>query len=445
MENFTYGVLVCSWVLFFVSAYLFIHYYLLRDYEVKNIPVQVIFSTTFALSGALLELVLLELGAVEVNLKVWNAVFFSYCVLMLYLTPFYIIFYLFYRFRFKWALIALSYGVFLWSLNYNWKLVGIYFGEASESLHFSMVEQVKLLGVNGVIISSGLSGFGAVNCAYNYFNFFCEATSQKDLKELSQLSKSNIQQIVDTKRKMLLLPIQNNQTYKEKVLSFFKTNSLEEKAQRLSSKLHGLEAIHQQYMLNISEIIDHRQKERYSKTFKGKFFSLLARILVFIGIYKVLLSSYNFFMRKKYTLDPITRAFQVFCYVLDAEFLYSNFLANQVSFIFVGVLIFSNIRGFANLMTNIVRSCGKLLSSGLSSEALILMFSEVMGAYFIATVILMRANLPEVYRQGITNALNGIDFFTFHHIFDATFCISSIAAATLLYCKYFFRIKRKTN
>jgi hypothetical protein len=66
-----------------------------------------------------------------------------------------------------------------------------------------------------------------------------------------------------------------------------------------------------------------------------------------------------------------------------------------------------------------------------------------MGAYFMATVLLMRANLPIENREGITSALPGIDFFSFHHLFDGTFTISSIVTTGLLYLKYIFSIKRK--
>ena len=95
------------------------------------------------------------------------------------------------------------------------------------------------------------------------------------------------------------------------------------------------------------------------------------------------------------------------------------------------------------MLASTVNTFGKLISSGLSSDVVLLIFAEVMGAYFFATVIMMRANLPESSRQSMSTAMSGIDFFSFHHIFDATFAISSIIVSLVLYVKYYFSIKKK--
>lgn len=58
-------ILISSWCVFFLAAYVYVHYYLLRDYQVKSLVVQLIFSSTFALSAGLLELFLLELADIE--------------------------------------------------------------------------------------------------------------------------------------------------------------------------------------------------------------------------------------------------------------------------------------------------------------------------------------------------------------------------------------------
>lgn len=58
-------ILTPSWCAFFLAAYVYVHYYMLKDYQVKSLLVQIIFSATFALSAGLLELFLLELAAIE--------------------------------------------------------------------------------------------------------------------------------------------------------------------------------------------------------------------------------------------------------------------------------------------------------------------------------------------------------------------------------------------
>ena len=66
-----------------------------------------------------------------------------------------------------------------------------------------------------------------------------------------------------------------------------------------------------------------------------------------------------------------------------------------------------------------------------------------MGAYFMATVLLMRANLPVEMRQGLTDALTGVDFFMFHHWFDAAYTVASLVTALLLYVNYLVSVKHK--
>ena len=147
--------------------------------------------------------------------------------------------------------------------------------------------------------------------------------------------------------------------------------------------------------------------------------------------------------KRKYHLDPVTRLIQITCMLIEVDQEYAAFVSGQLSFIFVGVLIFTNIRSFTNYLIALTRSCSKLMASSLSVEALLLVFAMVMGAYFMATVLLMRANLPVDMRKGLTDALKGVDFFTFHHLFDAAYTVSSLVTVLLLYVNYLVSVKHK--
>ena len=131
---------------------------------------------------------------------------------------------------------------------------------------------------------------------------------------------------------------------------------------------------------------------------KGKVYSLMARALVFYALYKSAMSIYNFLMKQKYSIDPVTRGITIFCHMAGVDLSYATLFVSQLSFGFIGVLIFTNIRSFANLMVSVINTCGRLISSGFSSDLLLLFLAEVMGAYFMATVLMMRSNLPESNR-----------------------------------------------
>ena len=90
-----------------------------------------------------------------------------------------------------------------------------------------------------------------------------------------------------------------------------------------------------------------------------------------------------------------------------------------------------------------INLCARFISAGLSTQILMLIISEVTGAYFIATVLLMRANIPEHKRESLTYALSGIDFNTFHHMFDAAFAITAIITGVMLFIKHRLSYKSK--
>lgn len=446
METSTWIIILLSWLLLLIMAYLFVHFWLLKNFEIQNILVEIYFSATFAISGGLLELFLLELASVQVNSEIWKMILACFSTLMLYVIPIYFLYSSVSSFRCKWIWRIFLVWIYLWELSFYWQTI-IGPADYSDNLHYSLVEQIKLLGVNGVLISAFLSGFGAVNCAYNYFNFFSVAATQADLKEFIRLAKRNIVHIVKIKHQKIAIPYETKlkQGWTSSLVGFLKNSfGSDHRLETLNTELKAAEAIHQQYLQMITEVIDHREKEKLSKTWKGKFYSLFARFLVVYGIYKVMFSIYNVTLQKKYSLDPVTRGLHIFCYFFSIDESFVSFVTEYISFVFVGILIFTNIRSFANILVSIVNQCGKLLSSGLSSDSLLLMLSEVMGSYFMATVLLMRANLPETNRESMTSALSGVDFFSFHHLFDASFAISSVITAFVLYLKYVFKIKKKT-
>lgn len=200
---------------------------------------------------------------------------------------------------------------------------------------------------------------------------------------------------------------------------------------------------------DIQDVIVNREREQLSHTLKGKLFSIWARFLLVYCVYKLVFvtpkqATINFLFRRKYSIDPVSRALIILGWFIEISPTSREFVSSQVSFMFIGVLIFSNFRSFFYILASFIRSFGKLLSSGLSTETFLILASAAMGSYFLATVLLMRANMPVNNRQGISNALDGLDFFTFHHIFDATFAVSSLISAVVIYLRYLFSIKLKS-
>jgi golgi pH regulator len=433
MEELNWVIILLSWVLFFMLSYIYVEYFLLKDHDLRQRFGKVLFSMTFSTSCSMLQLFLLELSLFSVSHLIWQIILLTFTVLMIYITPFYLMFKMLNYRYYLWVVFIIGY---LCVLELNCSFVG---HGGGAGLHFSVLEQIKLVGVDGVIISALLSGFGAINCTYSYFNFFNEDLLKTDLAELVSLCKKNTQCLVAAKLNKNKANVSSQKNWKSLWGVLNPTSELD----KYQEEIKSYETIHQQYLKHIKTILKNQEKQKTRYSLKGRFYYLLARVLTLYSIYKIVISWINYILKRKYSLDPIARLLQILGYFVYISPYFIEFVSTYVSFGFIGLLIFMNIRSFLLLLISIINLCSKLISSGLSSQILMIIISEVTGAYFMATVLLMRANIPEDKRESMTYALNGIDFDSFHHIFDVTFTISSVVTAALFYLKHKLSFKSK--
>ena len=137
------------------------------------------------------------------------------------------------------------------------------------------------------------------------------------------------------------------------------------------------------------------------------------------------------------TKDPVTRLFevswwffvlcvlsfafaqpflmlQIFLVFLRVSPEHATFWVQPVSFVFVGILAVSSVRGFLGSISNLIHfSSGGVRSStaggargahgdGDLSTLIALLLGFVMGTYFVSTLLLIRMSVPEKFRGGIT-------------------------------------------
>ena len=96
--------------------------------------------------------------------------------------------------------------------------------------------------------------------------------------------------------------------------------------------------------------------------------------------------------------------------------------------VLVGSLGLMQIRAFLGSMMRMAKL--GLLSTNTELYALVLAYLS--GLYFLASVVLIRTQLPLVYRKGITVALGPFDFAIFSWLFDCLFVLSSICSVTYI-------------
>jgi len=126
--------------------------------------------------------------------------------------------------------------------------------------------------------------------------------------------------------------------------------------------------------------------------------------------------------------DPVTRGLSILLHLLNVD-VDVAFWSQHISFILVGVMTATTIRGFLNRIMAIFYE----YSSSVSSNYIVLILAQVMGMYFVSSVLLMRMSLPEEYRMIITEVLGDIRFNFYHRWFDFIFLPSALCTIVLYF------------
>ena len=82
------------------------------------------------------------------------------------------------------------------------------------------------------------------------------------------------------------------------------------------------------------------------------------------------------------------------------------FWSQHISFVFIGILVASNVRGFLIRMSKIFSA----ISTANSFRVFGIFLAWLMGMYFVSFVLLMRMNMPPEYRRIVTEVLGAIEF-----------------------------------
>lgn len=193
----------------------------------------------------------------------------------------------------------------------------------------------------------------------------------------------------------------------------------------------SLEEVSRQLFLELYQLRSAKQRIEYSNSFQGKYFNVLGYFFCGYCIWKIFISIINILFNRVGLQDPITRGIDIavhyFGFNVDVPF-----WSQQISFWLVGVIVVTSIRGLLLTLTKFFYA----IASTKSSNVIVLFLAQVMGTYFLSSVVLLRMNMTTEYRKILTQILGDLQFHFYHRWFDVIFLVSTV-------CSIFFYIAHK--
>jgi hypothetical protein len=444
--------LASSWALF-VGGCKFLKFQLCKGtfHEIDPV-VSTLFALTFALSAGLLVLVLYEiLGLVDESfLRVhWRFNLRAVLVLLIFVLPF-VHLHRFFTLAVGWQnkprrAVAAALAAHL-ALLFGFHRVG----GGGENLdgafgNKSVARAVFRVGVVGVSMLAVLSGFGAVHFPYEVLSLFARPVGDAESQALGKRLVQATETAVARRKKQALLrrelaelvPSDKNANgvdasskkasdgdgfgfgaLAKRVSRVFpvspgkrfarrgdatRAESVRLKLAVLETEIEAMDHVVRSLFAETHEARLARERRLAASTARGRVNDVAGVLMCLTCFWRVVTGVFRLVFHRGQGFvagtDPVTRLLTSFVTLPISP----EAMSQLLSLLFIGALVGASLRNFLRVVFRIFFAVGG--GGGGTSTMLVLFVSEILGLYFLSSVLLIRNNLPDKYRGFITEAM----------------------------------------
>jgi len=300
----------------------------------------------------------------------------------------------------------------------------------------TLTTALSRLIVLGTALLGLLSGFGAVSNAWAFFPLFARTRIEPTDSDVISAEQAlvriqkDLQDKKESHRRANSQPQGEGTWFSRVVPSLRGDDDIQE--------LKGLEALEYQMNRNVNSLRQQRQNARFSGTLKGKLLNWSGRVFALYCIFRVISSVINILIpvsqdtssRPTTPPDVITH---VLAYILsllsptEVKFEEVARIGRQISLALVGVIIITSLRLVLRGVTRALRVPNRTLGASL----MLLILAQLMGIYFLSTLVQLRSLFPPPDTDSSTvNLFSTIPKYeVFGSLFDYSFLLAAGSSA----------------